>query len=193
MELFDELHSGYGDPARSYHNWEHVASLLALFDAYQKVASSPVASNDAAAVEAAIFFHDVVYDPTAGDNEEQSADCATSTLERCRIDPQTIKKVHRLILTTKHNGANVPVRPDEQVVRDVDLAILGAPSDEYRQYVRAIRKEYGHLSLQSFIAGRKRVVEHFLSLARIFSTEFFHVRREVSARNNLESELADYQ
>lgn len=62
-----ELLAAYSDAARAYHNLNHIADCLALFDEHRHLATNPVS------MEFAIWFHDVVYDTHASDNEERSA------------------------------------------------------------------------------------------------------------------------
>lgn len=69
-----ELSAAYGDPARTYHNWNHIADCLLRFDEYACLAVDPVA------VEFAFWFHDIVYDTHASDNEESSAMIAAEFL-----------------------------------------------------------------------------------------------------------------
>jgi predicted metal-dependent HD superfamily phosphohydrolase len=56
----------------------------------------------------ALLFHDVVYEPTAGDNEERSADAAEaaiSSLLAGHADAHALAtRVRRLIMATKHLG-----------------------------------------------------------------------------------------
>src|SRR5258708_252314 len=70
----NELFAAYDAPARSYHNMRHIQQCLEEFDAHLGMAQSPDA------VEVAIWFHDVVYDPKRHDNEERAADLAAQML-----------------------------------------------------------------------------------------------------------------
>jgi len=64
---YQRLTQAYAESQRHYHNQQHIAECLAEFDAARHLAQQPVA------LELALWFHDAVYDPKAGDNEEQSA------------------------------------------------------------------------------------------------------------------------
>lgn len=62
-----ELSVLYEGRDRHYHNLAHIEAMLALAGEYRKLLGDPEA------VEAAIWFHDAVYDSRAKDNEAQSA------------------------------------------------------------------------------------------------------------------------
>ena len=67
-EVYADLDWRYRGPGRFYHTWEHVADCLAELEA------SPGLCDRPEAVELALWFHDAVYDPRAGDNEARSAE-----------------------------------------------------------------------------------------------------------------------
>jgi predicted metal-dependent HD superfamily phosphohydrolase len=62
-----ELARAYQAPDRHYHDLRHIEALLSLARNHR------AALDDHEAVEAAIWFHDAVYDARRSDNEEESA------------------------------------------------------------------------------------------------------------------------
>src|SRR5262249_44984090 len=70
----DELVRAYSAPDRHYHNLPHIEAMLDLMRAQERALSDP------RSVEAAIWFHDAVYDPRRHDNEEKSAALAAERL-----------------------------------------------------------------------------------------------------------------
>jgi predicted metal-dependent HD superfamily phosphohydrolase len=174
-EVWSILESRYSESHRHYHNLRHIGSMLEKLDLID-------AGN--IGLEFAIWFHDVVYDPKARDNEEQSAVLFESMLGG-HLDDEIAKEVVRLILATDHARVKTG-RHDENLMRDIDLTILASSEDEYREYASAIRREYAHVPDEDFRRGRSAVLEHFLK-APIFGTVSFS-RFESAARLNLESE-----
>src|SRR6266849_5196766 len=69
-----ELISAYTAPDRHYHDLRHIEALLGLAHA----CASAISDGDA--VEAAIWFHDAVYDTRRSDNEGRSAALAVARL-----------------------------------------------------------------------------------------------------------------
>ena len=74
---------------------------------------------------------------------------------------------------------------DEQLLVDVDLAILGAPPDRFDEYETQVRREYAHVPETDFRARRKRILEGFLSRPRLYATAAFFDSHEQQARANL--------
>src|SRR5262245_19242521 len=64
---FDALVAAYSEPARHYHNLEHLGEM---FRVASRLATH---ADDATAVQLAIWFHDAIYDPRGKDNEARSA------------------------------------------------------------------------------------------------------------------------
>ena len=59
-------------------------------------------------MELALWFHDAVYDPNAGDSEERSAAMAERCLEGCKVSGRLVSAVAALVMVTKKHeaGAN---------------------------------------------------------------------------------------
>ena len=66
------LSQAYCESHRAYHTLAHVAHALKEFDSVRELAKDPDA------VELALWFHDVVYDIGARNNEEESARLAAA-------------------------------------------------------------------------------------------------------------------
>jgi predicted metal-dependent HD superfamily phosphohydrolase len=76
-----------------------------------------------AEVELALWFHDAI-DPRATDNDQRSAEWAAHELESAAATAGVIAAVRALILATRHDA--IPNGGDEQILTDIDLAVLGA-------------------------------------------------------------------
>jgi len=177
----------YGAPERFYHGMAHVEALLRLADAHA------AALADREAVEAAIWFHDAIYDSRRSDNERLSAALARDHLQGV-CDPVRLERIVRMIEAT---AAHVPPELDEPGARgdamlflDMDLAILGAPSALFDAYEQATRQEYAWVDEATWTLGRSRVLRGFLDRDRIFRTATFHDRYEAQARANITASLA---
>lgn len=177
---FNQLIPIYSSPDRAYHNLAHIQACLTEFEAVRSLANDPIA------MQTAIYFHDVVYDTHAHDNEERSADFAREQLQKSGADETLISTVVELILATKHNQ---PVSGDAALLVDIDLAILGKPADEFDRYDAAIRQEYAWVSEEAYRAGRSKILQSFLDRPSIYQTDYFRNQYEVHARLNLQHAL----
>jgi predicted metal-dependent HD superfamily phosphohydrolase len=102
-----------------------------------------------------------------------------------------VDKVAAWIRATAH-GTISPAASDADLafLLDIDLSILASPPDAYREYVAAVRREYGHVPEDQFRAGRARVLRHFLDRPALYITPSLHAVWENAARSNLAAELA---
>jgi predicted metal-dependent HD superfamily phosphohydrolase len=182
-EAFADLVRRYAEPGRSYHTLDHIAAVL---DTIEWLTGKP-----APALLLAGWFHDVVYDSRASDNEERSADHARRTLASLGVNAAVQDEAARLILLTKsHTAAAAADDESGQILLDADLAILGAEPAVYDAYAAAIRREYAWVSEADYRAGRRPILEKFLSRPRIYFTPLMVARAETSARANLAREIA---
>jgi predicted metal-dependent HD superfamily phosphohydrolase len=178
------LAARYEEPHRQYHTLVHIEDCLLKLDA----ARGLLDADEADAVELALAWHDAVYDPQAADNEEKSAALFRDAAVRHRLEPRLVAAVDRLILQTKAHVARN--RPDEQVMVDIDLSILGAPLDVFAAYDRSIRREYTHIPEPAWRERRAKVLRSFLLRDPLFATRFFRERYETTARRNLAQAIA---
>ncbi|QLE59044.1 hypothetical protein [Nostoc sp. TCL26-01] len=181
-QVFNNLIQAYSTPNRYYHTLKHINHIL------NKIQTLQADTKDLSTTQLAAWFHDVVYDTQAQDNEEKSANYATQVLKSLGISLSYINTVKRLILNTKHHKAAAD-DIDSQVLLDADLAILAADPDEYEEYANAIRREYAWVSDIDYIQGRKQVLEKFLQRERIYFTPMMFASAEQSARANMQGEI----
>ncbi|HEY7635092.1 MAG TPA: hypothetical protein VH763_06090 [Gemmatimonadales bacterium] len=174
---FSRLMAAYAEPHRAYHTAAHIADCLTQLD------DSPGGAPQQTLVEGAIWFHDVVYDPRAQDNEARSAAWATEVLSGAGVSLSNVDAIRRLILLTRHTE---PARdPAGQLLCDIDLSILGRSSEEFDEFERRIRVEYGWVPEPEYRAARALVLRRLLGWDPLFQTEHFRHRYEAAARNNL--------
>lgn len=174
--------AAWSQPHRRYHDLAHLAAVLGL------VAQLAGAARDPAAVRLAAWYHDVVYDPRRGDNEQASAERARAGL-RGLVPDRRVDEVARLVLLTAgHDPA--PDDPDGAVLCDADLAVLAGPPEAYAAYASAVRAEYGHLSDAEFTAGRTAVLEQLLALPALYRLPALAAEWAPRARANLAAELS---
>ncbi len=176
-DLWPGLKAHYTAQNRAYHNFDHIRDCLLKLDENTNLTESKEA------LEMAIWFHDVIYDPAASDNEESSARFAREFLG----DLPIAGKIANLILATKHKST--PDSQDEKLICDIDLSILGSEPNRYRSYSDAIRSEYSRVPAEQYRLGRIRVLKNFLQRPEFFTTEAFRERYESQARANLKAEL----
>jgi predicted metal-dependent HD superfamily phosphohydrolase len=82
---------------------------------------------------------------------------------------------------------------DINIFTDADLSVLGQDWNTYENYLIQIRKEYSIYPDFVYNSGRKKVLQHFLSMERIFKTNNFFEKLEAQAKENLQRELEQLQ
>ena len=188
--LKTELSALYKAGDRHYHNLTHIEAMLALAGDYQALLHDPEA------VEAAIWFHDAIYDSKAKDNEARSAALAEKKLAG-RTDAGRLGRIGAMILATATHQLpqfdDAAATRDASLFLDMDLSILGAAPDAFDAYERAVRREYGWVEEPMWRAGRGAVLNSFLARPHIFHTEEFRRRFEPQARLNMARSLETLQ
>ncbi|WP_218825448.1 metal-dependent phosphohydrolase [Streptosporangium subroseum] len=173
-----KLITRYNEPHRRYHTTAHLEAVLAHVDTLAGHAENPDL------VRLAAWFHDAVYDPRRGDNEELSATLAERALPELGLPAGAVATVARLVrLTVTHDPA--PEDADGAVLCDADLAILAAPPGIYATYAAAVREEYSFVPDDAFRVGRAAVLRSLLDLPAIFRIADL----EAAARANIHAEL----
>jgi predicted metal-dependent HD superfamily phosphohydrolase len=179
--VFERLAAAYADPDRAYHNATHILDCLAELDRSVELA------HNSDEVEAALWFHDAVYQPGAPDNEDRSARLAQESFRAAGVAPDSCQRIADLILATRHVSASE--EPDTQLVCDIDLAILGRPAAEYDEFERRIRCEYAWVPAPLYRESRSAILAGFLRRPAIYQTSLYAAQYESQARQNLERAL----
>lgn len=174
-EWHQRLISAYNEPQRAYHTLQHLEECLLFLDQC-RCPSSPM-------VEMVLWFHDAVYDPKAGDNEEQSAQLAIDAMEPSGVPPTVVASIARLILVTKSHQPGDDIHA--QCLSDIDLAIFGQPPERFAEYERQIRQEYAWVAEDVYRAKRGEILSAFLQQPNLYRTAHFQHLLETSARANL--------
>lgn len=191
VELRSHLVTLYGEPQRHYHNLSHILHCVREMNDYLDSDFHQVV--DTLVLEYAIWFHDAVYDPRAthGQNEKNSSEMAFGYLfSRFRsVEPDLAGRVARMIQETAWHTTSTETDPTIDVFFDIDLAILGASSQDYEAYARNIRKEYSWVPLDVYEENRTKILESFLNLKSIYRTEHFRNKYENLARSNIRWEI----
>ena len=180
----NELMARYSEPHRRYHTMVHIEDCLA-----QVAASTDMDENQRALMDAAIWFHDAIYDATRSDNEAESAKLAADRLAVEGAPQAFIDEVVRLILLTAGHSVQADDALGARLV-SIDLSILGADRDRYDAYAAAIREEYAHVPEPLYRAGRAAILGRFLESEALFADPVWAGRYETQARSNLAREIA---
>jgi predicted metal-dependent HD superfamily phosphohydrolase len=175
--LFEQLVRAYEEPQRHYHSQQHLGECLAHFEQARHMAQQP------GEVAIALWFHDAIYDVHGKDNERLSTDWAIRVLASSHASQLTLARVEQLIMVTRHDAT--PSEPDEQLLVDIDLAILGATPERFAEYDAQVRAEYAWVPGFVYRMKRRSVLQSFLARPTIYSTDHFRARHEAQARNNL--------
>jgi predicted metal-dependent HD superfamily phosphohydrolase len=181
--IFNDLFCSYSEFHRAYHTLEHIVAML---DEFEMVSSS---ADDPDAIRFAIWYHDVVYDVKVGksdlSNEEKSALRAEADLLKLEIPKKRIEAVCQMIRVTGHQDGVTPLSSDEQLLLDLDLAILGKDRDTFAKYQSGIRYEYAHVPEDVYRAARNKILSRFFERSPLYLTPFFREKYEDAAKQNL--------
>jgi predicted metal-dependent HD superfamily phosphohydrolase len=175
----DDLIARWSQPHRRYHTLEHLTRMLDVVDAYGDHA------DDVDAVRLACWFHDAIYDPTRGDNEDRSASLAAAVLESLGVDAAEVVRLVRL--TATHDVT--PGDRDGELLADADLAILGADPAVYAAYAEQVRAEYAFVPEPDFRTGRAAILRRFLQRSILYHVPDLRRRWEDQARANIRAEI----
>lgn len=183
-KTFNHLVEAYYSKKRYYHNLTHINELLKSAEECRSLVM------DYDAVCFSIWFHDIVYNATSSDNEEQSAMKARAYMKELNTPELLIIKVENMILATKnHMSFSDLTDKDILLFLDFDLKILGQERNIYQEYMEHIRKEYSIVPDFLYKPGRKKVLKKFLEADTLYKTEVFQKLFEAKARENIQYEI----
>lgn len=179
--LWTEIKKNYSKKNRFYHNLSHLENL------YSELLNVKNEIEDWDTILFTLFYHDIIYKATSKENEEKSAELAVKRLKEIGFDAEKTQKCFDQIIATKSH--EISINNDTNIFTDADLSILGQDWNLYSKYYKNVRKEYSIYPDFLYNPGRKKVLEHFLAMPRIYKTDLFFNKYEINAKLNLEKEL----
>lgn len=187
-QRLDALRDRYAEPHRAYHTGAHLDAVLA------GVAAARARLTYPDAVELAAWYHDAIYDPARGDNEERSALLLEHEMAGL-ADAALIERAAWLVRCTADHalppGMEARLRADAAVFLDLDMTVLGADAAAFDAYERGIAAEYMPVhGAERYAAGRARFLDGMLARARLFHTDEAHAALDTAARGNMRRALA---
>jgi predicted metal-dependent HD superfamily phosphohydrolase len=180
-QCWQEITDYYQQPGRHYHNLDHIAKLIAELESCRHL------QEDHNSLLYAAFYHDIIYDVSRNDNEEQSALLAEVRMHELNAGEERTQRCRQHILATRAHRQHET--GDTNLFTDADLAILGKAPEQYRAYCQAIRAEYSIYPDERYLPGRAKVLQHFLDMPYIYKTGHFQDLYEKQARINISEEL----
>lgn len=161
------LDSGYGDLARGYHDWSHIADLLTKLDALAHLAARPDL------IAAAIFWHDSVFvtrtpDGVVRSDADNVCDSADLFERHARFSATETAAIREMIMATaSHLAAHAQQNhydgfaQDLDLFLDLDLSSLGASWPVFQRNFERIRFEYPWIEAAEFDRQRLGMIEKF--------------------------------
>ena len=185
---WQEIETRHNEPQRHYHTLTHLSELFNYLDSNF---GTPVQHNGAQDIaELAIFFHDIVYDPRANDNEEKSAGLFRSFAHENGLGTGLTDQVYDWIVLTKSHSPPTGSSEALRLFLDFDMAILSKPLEGYLDYAAQIRQEYIHVAHDQYCQGRASVLRKFCQNTIYVSDGFKTIAAEQRARENIQLEIA---
>ncbi len=181
-KLWQNIASHYSEPVRAYHNLTHLQQLFKPFKQIKSKLKQP------SIVALALFYHDIIYDPTQQDNELKSAEYAVKDLQNY-LSIEQCERIYALIMMTANHQLNQITDLDAAYLLDMDLSILGSDWMSYQHYAQAVRQEYAHVATDDYRNGRTAILKILLAHDRLYSTKEYYERLEQQARHNIEREI----
>jgi predicted metal-dependent HD superfamily phosphohydrolase len=180
-KLWTEIEKNYSSKKRHYHTLQHLDNLLSQLTEVK----SEIQNWETTLFT--LFYHDIIYNSIKSDNEEKSAGLAEKRMTQISVSNYEIELCKKQILATKSHIKSID--SDTNYFTDADLSILGQNWETYLLYCKNVRKEYSIYPAIVYNPGRKKVLNHFLSMDRIFKTDFFYNKFETQAKQNLQQEI----
>ncbi len=180
-ELWTEVEKNYSSKKRHYHTLHHLDNLLTQLT----LVKDEIQNWET--ILFTLYYHDIIYNSLKSDNEEKSAELSEKRMKQISVSIDTIELCKNQILATKSHIKATD--SDTNYFTDADLSVLGQNWETYSLYYKNVRKEYSIYPDFVYNTGRKKVLNHFLSMDRIFKTDFFYNKLEAQAKQNLQKEI----
>jgi len=175
--IHQRLINSYCEPQRHYHTLTHIEHCLGMFDQCKSLVSNPDA------LEIAVWFHDVIFEPGRHDNEALSKELYLYLSIKVHA-PELRELVGRLIMATLHDGSSLE-DDDACYMVDIDLSSFGLSWDEFLRDSDNLRLENPQVSDAEYYFNQGNFQNYLLGRERFYLSNFFSRHYESRARDNL--------
>lgn len=175
--IHGQLLKAYREPHRRYHTLAHIEHCISMFDQCKPLIAVP------AALEIAIWLHDVILEAGRRDNEEKSAELYLELSDGAH--PEEFRQlIYRMIMATVHNGNSLE-DADSIYMVDIDLSSFALSWEEFLRDSLDLRAENPQLSDDDYQLNQTGFQRRLLARPRFFLSDYFFERYEQQARGNL--------
>ena len=181
---FKQLSQHYREPHRHYHTWDHIAHCLSQLDQIRHLPNCPDG------LELSIWYHDVIYELSAKDNEQRSAELFMSHSDKIMADDLR-QQVYDLIMVTVHPSH--PLTLDQCLMVDIDLSSFCLPWADFLHDSANVRAEYPTMDDHSFNTGQAKFLNSLAAREWFFCSDFYRQHHEQTARDNISRLLRSLQ
>ena len=140
--MFYQIERKYSEPHRSYHNIDHIIDCLQKLHDEKNKTPDAIDTSAWDTIELAIWFHDIVYDRIALNNEASSVKWFKKCTEEGGLSEKITREVCEMIMATRAH--QIPPYADTFQMRlflDIDLSILGSEQNRFNTYEMSILNE----------------------------------------------------
>jgi predicted metal-dependent HD superfamily phosphohydrolase len=177
----------YTQPHRYYHNINHINDCLVELENFVH----PDFTNDKRSmVEAAIWYHDAVYNPYSKLNEFNSAELVYG--HQSAFVRDIIKYTARHLEDVSadiEKHIKHEYRQCVQVMLDIDLAGFGKDRMVFAMNGMNIRHEYYNTHLRDFLEGRQKFYQELIKRPTLYYTKYFYDKYHDVSRDNIRWEM----
>ena len=138
-----EITKQWSETHRFYHTLEHLMDLL---DQIERRYPDESKERDKLIITA--LFHDIIYNPARGDNEEKSAKFFMAHCDEINDD---IDDIYDMILATKTHQADSEL---SKIFNEMDMDIVTRDFDSLMRWEEEIREEFSIFSDEEYREGR---------------------------------------
>ncbi|CAK9802092.1 hypothetical protein ANTPLA_LOCUS3076 [Anthophora plagiata] len=184
-----KLLEAYSEKKRTYNNLDILCDKLQCYNEIKDNLQNPQA------VLLALFFQNFEYDPKALDGGIKNLEHFNAFAEEAGIPDDAKQRTCELLKvaathsTDAHKIGGAFGGEDAHYFLDLDMVVLGFPSEIYAEYRERIREEYSFLSEPMYTALRLKVLQDFVQIPNIFATKEFREKYEEQARQNIQTEI----
>jgi len=146
----------YDEPHRFYHTLTHIVDVM------KHLHDAALLHQDELFLAA--VFHDIIYDPRSGTNEEDSAAYFLQSAKNSGLTHDQKEHIRQLILDTKTHQPTVPYSAE---FIKADLSVFDASFDKLIAYEKQIFKEFQFVDYKVYKQKRIEVLQHFNENGRL--------------------------